>query len=149
MFLVISLVPFLAVYGYLALNLGGLVPIPGSVFMFWLATTSMWLLLVLPAAWVVWTDYYLDTLVVTSRRVISIEQKGLFARETQSFSYDRIQDIVVEVNGIIPTLLDFGTLHIQTAGAQNEFRTHYVPQPESVKSIVFKEYQHYATPRGL
>src|SRR3989338_5121724 len=56
-------------------------------------------------AFIFWTDYYLDMWILTDKRLIDVEQKGLFAREVSSLRLDRIQDIKMEVSGFIPTLV--------------------------------------------
>ncbi len=97
---------------------------------------SLWLLLLWVAFFIEWTDYYLDIWIITDRRIIDVEQKGFFNREVTSFSYDYIQDITVETRGLIPTLLKFGTLHVQTAGQHREILIRSAAHPEDVRSII-------------
>jgi hypothetical protein len=48
-----------------------------------------------------------------------------------------MQDVNVEVNGIIATLLDYGTVHVQTASADvEEFKASFLPKPQEVKSVI-------------
>lgn len=105
-----------------------------------------WLLLVWSIFFVLWTDFYLDVLLVTDSRVIDIEQIGLFARDIAELRYENIQDIRVEIGGIIATLLNFGNLHIQTAGVQKEFVIRNIPHPDQVKDIISAQ-QHAALPQ--
>ncbi len=49
---------------------------------------------------------------------------------------DRIQDITIDVRGVIPTLMGFGNLHVQTAGMHNEFNIMEVPNPYDVKDRI-------------
>ncbi len=97
---------------------------------------SIWLLLLWVMFFIEWTDYYLDIWIITDRRIIDIEQRGFFNREVTSFSYDYIQDITVETRGLIPTLLKFGTLHVQTAGQHREILIRSAAYPERVRSII-------------
>jgi len=108
-----------------------------------LVFTSLWFLLVWVIFFVVWTDYYLDILILTNTRIIDIEQKGLFSREVSTFRLDRIQDISVDVHGIIPTLLNFGDVHIQTAGEGREFIAKGVPKPNKVRDDILREYRNF------
>ncbi len=86
-----------------------------------------------------WTDYYLDLWVVTTKRLISIDQRGLFSRFVASFRLDRLQDMNIEISGIIPTFLNFGTIEAQTAGESNqEFRSHNMPDPRGLKALIIK-----------
>lgn len=86
----------------------------------------------------VWTDYYLDVWIVTNKRVIDIEQKGLFSREVSEFSISRIQDITVEVTGIFPTLFHYGNIHIQTAGESRQFIFKDIKNPYKEKDRIMR-----------
>jgi uncharacterized membrane protein YdbT with pleckstrin-like domain len=101
------------------------------LYMLWLII--MWLTLAY-----VWTDYYLDAWVVTDKRLIDIEQRGLFNRKISSSRLDLIQDITVEVPGLLPTLIDYGDIHMQTAGQQREFVLKGVAKPYSLKDEILK-----------
>ncbi len=81
----------------------------------------------------VWSDHWLDAWVITSERVIDIEQKGFFTREVSSFPLEKIQDITCTISGVIPTWLHFGDVRIQTASISNDFIMKQVPFPDMVK----------------
>ncbi|OGM96247.1 MAG: hypothetical protein A3B86_03845 [Candidatus Yanofskybacteria bacterium RIFCSPHIGHO2_02_FULL_38_22b] len=84
-----------------------------------------------------WTDYYLDVLVITDKRVIDIEQKGFFHRDVATIGLDKIQDVSVNVSGILATFLDFGTLKIQSAGEVTEFVIRDIPEPNKIKAEIY------------
>jgi len=98
--------------------------------------------LFLPVVWqiifLIVVDYYLDCWIVTNERVISTESLGLFNRTEASISYDKIQDITIEVKGILPALCHFGDLRIETAGEFGEFFFRQIPDPEKTKDIIFQ-----------
>lgn len=87
-----------------------------------------------------WTNYYLDVICITNRRVIKIDQVAFFNRKTGSFRLEKIQDVNVEVKGIIETLLDFGTIHPQTASEdeEEEFKLRFLPKPQEIKAVILK-----------
>lgn len=97
---------------------------------------AVWLLFLWIAFFMMWTDYYLDILILTNKRIIEIEQKALFSREISTFRLDRIQDVTVEVSGIIATFLNFGDIHIQTAGEVPEITVRGIPHPHNMREIV-------------
>lgn len=99
-----------------------------------------WFLFVWIGGFVIWTDYFLDVLLVTNKRIINIEQKGLFSRETASLRLDKIQDITIDISGILATFLSFGNIRVQTAGEQEEFMIRFIRDPESLKAIILKEH---------
>lgn len=86
----------------------------------------------------IWTNYYLDVLIVTDKKIIDIQQKGFFRREISTVGLENIQDITVNINGVLATLLDYGTLLIQTAAESNEFIIRDIPEPNKVKSIIYE-----------
>lgn len=100
-------------------------------FFFFAWCTIVWML-----AWSIWTDYYLDTLIITDKRIFDIDQHGLFRRTSSSFRLDRIQNITVDMKGVIQTLLDFGTLHIETAGENEDFVATYISHPYDIKKMI-------------
>lgn len=106
-----------------------------------------WTLIVWMFAWKMWTDYYLDVLIVTDKRIFNIDQQGFFHRESGSFRIDRIQNISVDQKGIIQTLLNFGTIHIETAGENEEFIAEYIGNPHLVKKFI-NELQDHAIERS-
>lgn len=81
----------------------------------------------------IWIDYYFDVWVITSERIINIEQKGLFVRHVSELKLQNIQDVTTEVDGLIPTVLNYGDVHIQTAAEQERFLFRNVPDPYSIK----------------
>ena len=83
-------------------------------------------------------DYYLDIWIVTDRRIVNIEQKGLFAREVSEQKLFRIQDVTSELKGIIPTFLNFGTVYIQTAAEEPRFVFKQIPDPGRVAQTIIK-----------
>lgn len=95
-----------------------------------------WLLFVWMIGWYIFTNYYLDILLVTDKRVFDIEQYGFFRRRSGAFRIDRIQNISVEVKGIIQTLLNFGTIRLETAGEREDFVAPYISNPYEVKKFI-------------
>lgn len=81
-------------------------------------------------------DYYLDTWIITDKRIVDIIQSGLFKREVSECRLDRIQDVTTRVEGLTPTMFNFGDVHIQTAGREKEFIFRQVPDPYGVKDLL-------------
>jgi uncharacterized membrane protein YdbT with pleckstrin-like domain len=84
----------------------------------------------------VWTDYYLDIWIVTNRKLVSIDQIGLFNREISTLRMERIQDVTFSINGIVATLLNFGDIHVQTAAEEREFVMRGIAHPDRVKRLI-------------
>lgn len=97
---------------------------------------SAWLLIFWMRSMGIWTDYYLDIWIITNKRIIDNEQKGFFHRETSTLRLEKIQDVTVETRGIIPTLMNFGDIHVQTAGEEREFIMYGIANPKHVREII-------------
>ncbi len=99
----------------------------------------IWLLFSLFTGFMIWTHYYLDLWLITDRRIIVIDQVGFFNRKVSSFRLERLQDVKVVIDGLIPTFLNYGTLHAHTAGNnEDNFTTTGLPDPRNIQSIIQK-----------
>lgn len=100
---------------------------------------ALWTLILWILFFIRWTDYYLDNWKITNRRLINTDQKGFFTREVSSLAHAKIQDVTIEVNGIIATLFNFGDVHVQTAAEMREFVIRNVPRPKEVKQEIMAQ----------
>lgn len=105
---------------------------------FFLFLQNTFLLFLWMYSFLVWIDYYFDVWIVTNERVINIEQKGLFVRSVSELKFSRIQDVTSEVRGMIPTILNFGDVKVQTASEEDFFLFRQVPDPYHVKDIIME-----------
>jgi hypothetical protein len=88
--------------------------------------------------WQFWTLYYLDMWIVTDRRLIDIDYKGFFDRDIAMLRLDKVQDLTVQVQGVIGSLLKFGHIVVQTAGTQEEFVIDQISDPEGLRDTISK-----------
>lgn len=100
---------------------------------------GLWWLLMWVAAFNTFTSYYLNQWIITTHRIVEIKQEGFFARHVSSVHLNRVQDVTTEIHGIFGTLLGFGTLIVQSAGANDFFRMHGVENPTALRDLVMKE----------
>ena len=96
----------------------------------------VWLIIVWIMGWNIWTNYFLNVLLITDIRIFDINQKGFFRRKSSSFRIDHIQNVTVEQMGIIQTLLDFGTVHFETAGEDLSLDAAYIARPYDIKKLI-------------
>lgn len=114
----------------------------------WFSHTTLGPLLVLAgsmyfmAVWLIasieFTDYYLDTWIVTNERIINIEQIGLFHRHASEMHLASIQDITSDAEGFLHTMFNYGQVNIQTAAEEKRFNFKDVPFPDQVKDTILK-----------
>lgn len=85
-----------------------------------------------------WIDYYFDVWIVTNERIVNVEQKGLFDRQVSELRFNRVQDVTSTVEGLIPTMLNYGDVAVQTAGETERFLFRQVPDPNRIKDLVMR-----------
>lgn len=107
---------------------------------------AAWLLVLWMAIGMFVTDYYLDMLLITSDRIIDAEQLGLFSRDVAELRLENIQDVRAETPGILPSLLNYGNLYIQSSGENREFSLKQMHSPQRIREIISKA--HDAARRG-
>lgn len=106
-----------------------------SVLFLWsLELLILWMVFAL-----LWTDYYFDVWFVTNFRVIAIDQRGMFSRSISMFRLDMIQDATMDVPGVLATLIDFGTVRVQTASDES-FKFRGVARPNALKEKIMEEH---------
>lgn len=93
---------------------------------------GVYLLFVLVFGLTEFFDYYLDVWIVTNERIVDIQLKGLFARTISETRLYRVQDVTAEMKGIFATLFDYGTVHVQTAGATGRFTFEQMSDPDTI-----------------
>lgn len=104
-----------------------------SLFIFLENSFAMFIWIVL---FLIWIDYYFDVWIITTKRIVNINQKGLFVRTVSELEFDKIQDVTTEVKGVISTFLNFGNVFIQTAGEKERFVFQQVPNPYAIKDLI-------------
>jgi len=83
-------------------------------------------------------DWYLDIWIVTNYRIINIEQHGLFGRTMSELMLYNVQDVTSEIIGLIHTVFDYGTIHIQSAGETSRFEFEDIEHPNHVAKRVLE-----------
>lgn len=98
--------------------------------------TSAYFLFILPFMTVAFIDYYYDIMVVTDRRLVDIDQNNLFSRPISELSLEQIEDVTSITEGYLSSLFDYGTIHVQTAGSQNNFEYQHIRHPREVAGVI-------------
>lgn len=139
--ILVQFVPFLAAliaiagtfffFGILYPGLLGNVPRPLFLFVEHTLLIFLWFF-----GFLIWVDYYLDVWIITSKRIVNIEQRGLFVRHMSEIFLFRVQDTTSEVRGFFPSILNFGDVFVQSAGEQERFQFRKIPDPYTVKDVI-------------
>lgn len=89
-----------------------------------------------------------NQLIVTDVNVTQVLQIGLFNRKISELSMANVEDVTAEQKGIFPTLLNYGTLRIETAGEQNNFIFVYCPNPNAYAKAILDARQKFLMTHG-
>lgn len=89
-------------------------------------------------SFIFWIDYYFDVWIITDRRIVDIEQLGLFRRNVSELEHSKVQDVTTEIHGILPTLLKYGFVYVQTAGKKTRFIFKQVPRPMMIRKMILQ-----------
>jgi hypothetical protein len=114
----------------------GIAESPNGAFFFFLQNSFFLFLWV--SLFLIWIDVYFDVWIITDERIVNIEQKDLFTRRVSELRFHTVQDVTSEVNGLLPSILDYGDVLVQTAGENPRFIFHNVPNPVAIKDLIMK-----------
>ncbi len=84
------------------------------------------------AVWV----YLRNAFYLTNESVIQEIQMSLFSKREQTVSLGSIEDASFRQNGILQTLLDYGTIRLSTEGEETTYRFQYVANPKKQIAIL-------------
>lgn len=73
--------------------------------------------------------YWANSWMVTSDSITQITQKSLMKRRSSQIGLDILEDVTAEQNGILARFLNYGTLHLETAGDNDKYNFDYCPNP--------------------
>lgn len=84
-----------------------------------------------------WTMYYLDTLVVTDRRIFYSAQLSLVSRTLVEWPIDGAR-VAIRISGALQSLFHYGTLVVQAPGEEPGVIPD-LPDPEAVSAVILKQ----------
>ncbi len=77
--------------------------------------------------------YYLDVWIITTERMIDIEQFGLFSRSISELELFQIQDVTTDIHGMIPTFFNYGNVSVKTASSNASIIAKQVHRPNKIR----------------
>jgi hypothetical protein len=88
-----------------------------------------------------------DVLVVTTLRLVDVDQKGIFSRFVKETPLSGIQDVAWHRKGLIDTVFHVGTLDVSIQGAE-PMKIARVAHPEKIHELV-NDLRHATTPKRV
>jgi membrane protein YdbS with pleckstrin-like domain len=83
-------------------------------------------------------DHWLDIWILTSRRIINIEQTGLFKRVRAEVRLYRVQDVTSEIKGFLRHMFNYGMVFTQTAGETHRFTFEDIEEPKEAAKLILQ-----------
>lgn len=83
-----------------------------------------------------WIEQYLDVAIITTNRLVHIRQIGLFNRRVAELGLDRVQDVSAHMHGYLQSVMQFGTVVVETASGAPDFVIHNVSKPHVVANTI-------------
>lgn len=77
----------------------------------------LWYLLTTAVALEGFLSWFFDAFVITDERIIDIDFYNLIYKNITATKIDNIEDVTYTVSGALPSMLNYGTVLVQTAGA--------------------------------
>jgi len=81
-------------------------------------------------------SWYFNVYIITDERVVDIDFNNLLDKKFSEAKISMIQDVTSRVSGLSQTILNYGTVYIQTASEVPEIQFEKVPNPEKIILIL-------------
>lgn len=110
---------------------------------------GLYLMYIIGGLFTIWILYYLNYQIITSNRIVDVDQKGLLFHATTEINIAQIEDVTAEIKGLFGNLFNYGTVFVQTAGAKEMFEFDNVPDPKNIAKLLLDLYEqapHYQKP---
>lgn len=80
--------------------------------------------------------YRASQLIITNDNVTQIMQVGLFYRKVSELSMENVEDVTAHQKGIFQTIFNYGRLHVETAGEQDNYNFTFCPNPNAYAKAI-------------
>lgn len=96
----------------------------------------VWYLLLLGYALEAFLAWFFNVYIVTDERVIDVDFLSIVQTNISSAKIDNIEDVTATKTGVLATVVDYGTVTMQTAAEKREFEFEDVPHPGKVTALL-------------
>ncbi|HWO74107.1 MAG TPA: hypothetical protein VNN21_11190 [Dehalococcoidia bacterium] len=103
------------------------------------AVSVLWALYWAARMFLSWYRYQNDIWAITNQRIVDSYKRHPFSLRISTADLVNVQDMSIEREGILRTLLDFGDIVCQTAAEGQDFRLSGIPDPRAVQALVDRE----------
>lgn len=109
--------------------------VPGS---YLLIGTFFWYLATFGFALASFIHWFFNIYIVTNQRVVDIDFHYLLFKDFAEANVDKIQDLNYKTGGVLATIINYGTVYVQTASEIPNIEFELVPHPHEVVQVIRK-----------
>ncbi len=103
---------------------------------FHLVTALAWYVMVLGYALEKFFVWFFNIYIITDERVIDVDFYNLLFKRMSEAKIEKIEDMTATNSGLLQSVVDFGSLNIQTAGEVPEIEFEKIPHPSRVQKLL-------------
>lgn len=145
---ILAIVAFTASIALISLMLPNVIDTSAGVYLVWmilaLVLAAVLLVVLLLSSYV----YNQSRLTVTDKNIVQVIQRGIYDRKVSHLSLSNIEDVTSEQRGVFAGFFNFGTINIETAVGQPNFRFNMCPNPNRVAKIILDSKREYLEKTG-
>lgn len=93
--------------------------------------------------------YRQNELVVTNENLIQVLQSNLFHKKISQLSLEKVQDVTATQKGVLQTMLNYGTIFIETAGETANFGFPYARDPHIAAKHINEAHERFLKKYGI
>ncbi len=90
-----------------------------------------------------WTNYYLDMLVVTDRRIFYASQYSLSDRSIKEWSIHDVRHVGIRISDMLGSFFTYGAVELDMEGESEPLVFERLPNPEYIAAIIMKQDDRY------
>lgn len=99
---------------------------------------GLWLITVPLHVGITWYRWWNDLYILTTQRLIDVDQPGIFHRLVTELPLENVQDATFELRGVVQTLLNYGTITVMSASGSTQIDIAGVTDPQMVQQSVLR-----------
>jgi signal transduction histidine kinase len=90
-----------------------------------------------------WTNYFLDILIVTDQRLVYVRQESLVRRSVMEWGIHNVQRVGVHMSNALESFFNYGSLEMRVQGEDDAVVLDRLPDPEYISAIILKQDDRY------
>lgn len=87
--------------------------------------------------------WYHNVFIVTTDRIVDIEQRGFFERVVSQSSLEKIQDVSLHTHGLLQTIFRYGDVNIKTAWGSVDLCVPAIFRPSRLQRLLLETQELY------